>query len=92
MNRKKHKVTMFDNDYLIATDPLEVWCERYNLTVKTQKCLYCENEISTTIPAFGKGWRGLVAPDCSCGKKTNFRHYVLSKDGEFDGLMKVIMP
>lgn len=92
VKKKKHQVSMFDFHYLTPPDSLDEWITKYpGLQVRETKCLHCDEIIKTTIPAFGKGWRGLVAPKCSNEHDGNFHTYVLSSDGEPCGFAKFLM-
>lgn len=75
---KEHN--LLDSHYLRPDDSLEEWCKKYDLEVKESKCLYCEEIIRTTIPAFGKTWRGLVSPKCPNGHESNLKYCVLTDD------------
>lgn len=83
---------MLGKNYLIAaSETTENWCARYNLVPETSTCLHCNQEIKTTIPAFSKNWRGLVAPQCSCGEITNLKKFVLTDDTEENCLISVLV-
>ena len=81
----KHDPTDFK--YFTAPDlDLNTWMEKYGLEVKESPCLQCKMIRKTTVPAFGKTWRGLVAPTCECGFDGPFQYYILTPDadpGEF---------
>lgn len=79
-------------DYLIdLTQSLEFWCKKYELQPSTSNCIHCNTQISTTVPAFGKSWRGLVVPQCLCGKTTNFKKIVLTDSTEEFCLLKALV-
>lgn len=79
-------------DYLlVVTESLHDWCSRYKLQPSKNNCVHCGTEIETTIPAFGKGWRGLVAPQCTCGNTVNFKKVVLTESTEEACLVSVLV-
>jgi len=84
-------MNLLGNDYLVSlTDSVESWCEKYDISPAVTSCLGCGNQIKTTIPAFSKCWRGLVAPPCECGKTSNFKRVVLTGLPEESCLMSVL--
>ena len=87
---RKHDV--FDLSYLEPFVLLDEWCKIYSLEVKTKPCLNCGEPRSTTKPAFGKTWRGLVAPPCACGFDGPFSHYVLTDNAEVDTFLNSFVP
>lgn len=83
---------MLGTDYLLAiSENLESWCARYNVQPSERKCMHCDRSLKTTIPAFGRGWRGLVAPQCACGMTTNFKKVVLTETIEEPCLISVLV-
>lgn len=92
MSRKVKIHNVLDFNYLQAIVSLEEWCERYSITPISSKCLKCDEIRTTTVPAFGKTWRGLIAPPCICGHDGPYQHYVLTSDAEVDGFLQSLHP
>jgi len=59
--------------------PLEMdyltWASKYNLRVKTGKCVKCERELITNIPFALKSYRGLKSEDHGCGEKYTWKTF-----------------
>ena len=43
------------------------WAERYGFEPFSAPCQECGIMLTTTLPIVWCGWRGMRAPDCSCG-------------------------
>lgn len=83
---------MFGQNYFtILNADIGEWCKKYNLTFSSCDCSYCGEKIETTVAAFSKNWRGLVAPQCACGEITNFKKFVLTDNTEDDSLISVLV-
>ena len=46
----------------------EQWCQKYGLKVMERSCDNCGSVMRTTKPFLEKGYAGLKAPNCACGK------------------------